>query len=257
MVRLAGGKPVNVKTYNKDEFRLLPEHVNEAITDKTRMIIINSPSNPTGSVEKKDDIKGIAELAMDHDLLVLSDEIYEKLIYEGEHHSIAAIDGMFERSVTINGFSKAFAMTGWRLGWAIAPNEIFEAMSKIQQHSISCCTSFAQKGGVAALSGSMQSVNDMIKEFKARRDLVVHGLNQIEGISCFMPKGAFYAFFNFDYDMSSEEFTNYLLKEGGLVLTPGSAFGPGGKGFVRLSYAASQEKLKRGLEKLEQLVSQL
>ncbi len=257
MVQLAGGKPINVRTYNEDEFRMLPENINEAITDKTKMIIINSPSNPTGSVATKEDIKGTAELAMDHDLLVLSDEIYEKIIYEGKHHSIAAVEGMFDRTVTINGFSKAYAMTGWRLGWAIAQKNIFDAMSKIQQHSISCCTSFAQKGGVAALNGPNKSVNDMVSEFKARRDMVVDGLNKITGISCFKPKGAFYAFFNFDFDMNSEDFTEYLLKEGGLVLTPGSAFGPGGEGFIRLSYAASQDKLKKGLEILDQLANKL
>ena len=257
MVRLASGKPVYVRTYNEDEFRLLPENVMEAVNDKTKMIIINSPSNPTGSIATEEDMSGLAEIAKDHDLIIISDEIYEKIIYEGKHYSIASIEGMFDRTITINGFSKAFAMTGWRLGWAVAPKNIFEAMSKIQQHTISCCTSFAQKGGVAALEGPSKSINNMVNEFKARRNLVINGLNELKGISCFMPKGAFYAFFKFDYDMTSEQFTEYLLSEGGLVLTPGSAFGAGGEGFVRLSYAASQQNLVKGLKILETLVNRL
>ncbi len=257
MVQLAGGKPVLVKTYNDDEFRLLPDNVSEAVTTNTRMIITNSPSNPTGAVATRGDVQGMTDIAKDHDLIVLSDEIYEKIIYEGEHYSIAAEDGMFERSIVINGFSKAYAMTGWRLGWVVAPGHILDGISKIQQHSISCCTSFAQKGGVAALKGPKESIDAMVNEFKVRRKIVIDGLNRIEGLSCFKPKGAFYAFFKFDFDLTSEEFVNYLLEKGGLVLTSGSAFGPAGEGFVRLSYAASQEKLRKGLEVLEVILQNL
>jgi aspartate aminotransferase len=257
MINIAQGKPVNVRTYNEDEFRILPENIEKAITDKTKMIILNSPSNPTGSVSTHEDIEGIAKLAIEHDLVVLTDEIYEKIIYEGKHYSIAAEDGMFERTVTVNGFSKAYAMTGWRIGWAIAPKPILDEMSKIQQHSISHCTSFVQKAAVTAMNEKSESIQNMLSEFKARRDLVIKGLNDIEGISCFLPKGAFYAFFKFDYSMTSQDFTDKLLEQGGLAMTPGSAFGPGGDGFVRMSYAASRENLKLGLEILNDVVKTL
>jgi aspartate aminotransferase len=257
MVQMASGKTVHVRTYNDDEFRMLPNNVMEAVTDKTKMIILNSPSNPTGGVATIEDIKGIADIARDHDILILTDEIYEKIIYEGRHYSIGAEDGLFERTITINGFSKAYAMTGWRLGWVVAPKTLLDGLAKIQQHSISHCTSFAQKGGVAALTQTGDSIAQMLNEFKARRELVVKGLNEIDGISCFKPKGAFYAFLGFDFDMTSEEFTSYLLKEGGLALTPGSAFGPGGEGFARFSYAAAQDKLKEGLKLLGELVGKL
>jgi aspartate aminotransferase len=257
MVQMAQGKPVFVKTYNEDEFRMIPENVMEAVTDKSKMIILNSPSNPTGGVATRGDIKGIADIARDHDLIVLSDEIYEKIIYEGEHYSIAAEEGMAHRTFTVNGFSKAYAMTGWRLGWVIAPKILFNGISKIQQHSISCCTSFAQKGGVAALNGPVEIITEMVNEFKARRELVINRINEIPGLSCFMPKGAFYAFFGFDYNLTSEEFCTQLIEKAGVVLTPGSAFGPGGEGFVRLSYAASQEMLNRGLDKIAGFVKTL
>ncbi len=254
MIQIAQGRPVPVRTYNEDEFRIKPDKVMEAVTDKTKMIILNSPSNPTGSLSTKEDIKGLADIAKDHDLIVLSDEIYEKIIYEGRHYSIAAEDGMFERTVTLNGFSKAYAMTGWRLGWAVAPEAILDNLAKIQQHSITSCTSFAQKGGVAALTAGDNSIVNLVSEFKARRDLVIKRLNEIEGLSCFLPKGAFYAFFGFDFDMTSEEFTNQILEKGRVALTPGSAFGLGGEGFVRMSYAASQDMLNKGLDVMAEVV---
>jgi aspartate aminotransferase len=257
MVQMAEGKAVFVKTYNEDEFRMIPENVMEKVTDKTKMIILNSPSNPTGGVATQGDVKGIADIAKDHDLIVLSDEIYEKIIYEGIHYSIAAEEGMAERTFTVNGFSKAYAMTGWRLGWVIAPEILFDAISKIQQHSISCCTSFAQKGGVAALKCSSEVVNEMVQKFKARRDLVINGINEIPGLSCFMPKGAFYAFIKLNYNIHSEEFCNRLIENAGVVLTPGSAFGTGGEGFIRLSYAASQEMLNKGLNKIAEFVKSI
>jgi aspartate aminotransferase len=257
MIQLAQGKVVRVKTYNEDEFRILPENIMEAVTNKTKLIILNSPSNPTGSVSTHEDIKGIADIAKDHDLIVLSDEIYEKIIYEGTHHSIAAEDGMFERTVTVNGLSKAYAMTGWRIGWAIAPKQIFDGMAKIQQHSITSCTSFVQKAAVVALSDQASSVYDMVNEFKARRELIVNGLNKIYGISCFMPKGAFYAFFKFDFDMTSEQFAEHVLNSAHVVFTPGSAFGPGGESFIRMSYAASQKMIENGLDRLEEAVKGL
>jgi len=254
MIQMAQGRPINVRINNEDEFRMIPNNIMEAVTNKTKMIILNSPSNPTGGLATKEDIKGIADIARDHDLLVLTDEIYEKIIYEGEHHSTAAEEGMFERTVTVNGFSKAYAMTGWRLGWAVAPKVIFDNMLKIQQHSITSCTSFAQKGGVAALTGSSECITQMVNEFKERRDFVITKLNEINGLKCFTPKGAFYVFFSFDFNMSSEEFATQVLEKGRVVLTPGSAFGPGGEGFIRMSYAASKDNLKKGLNIIEEVV---
>lgn len=256
-INLVGAKPVFIKTEEADRFAVTPEKVSEAITPHTKMIILNSPSNPTGNVAKLDELKGIADLAIDHDMLVLSDEIYEKVIFEGEHHSIAALPNMFERTITVNGFSKSYAMTGWRLGWAVAPRPLLNELAKIQQHSITCCTSFAQYGGVAALKGDQQCILEMVEQFKARRDLAVEGLNKIEGIHCTSAPGAFYVFFGLDFNISSQEFVEELIEHAHLALTPGSVFGPSGEGYVRMSCAASQDTLGRGIERIEDVVAKL
>lgn len=257
IVNFASAKTVGVKISRDNDFRLLPEDLAEAITSKTRIIILNSPSNPTGGVATKEDLKGIADLAQDHNIHILTDEIYEKIIYDGEHHSIASFDNMFERTVTLNGFSKSYAMTGWRLGWVLASEEIIKQIQKIQQHSISCATSFAQKGGVAALKGTQEPVKEMVSEFKKRRDLIVEGINSIPGLSCPKPKGAFYAFTKFDHDMSSVDFAKMLIEKAHVAVTPGSAFGQYGEGFVRFSYATSQEKIKEGLKRIEKTLGEI
>jgi aspartate aminotransferase len=250
IVRMAGGRPVTVTVEAHKDFRMLPEDVASVLTPKTKLVIANSPNNPTGSVLRDSDVKGIADLARDHDLWVLSDEIYEKILYEGKHTSFASLDGMFERTITVNGFSKAYAMTGWRLGWLLAPEPALAEISKIQQHSITHCTAFAMVGGIAALKGSQRSVQDMVREFQARRDLVVEGLNKIPGFNCVRPKGAFYAFPSYAFNMNSQEFGDFLLQEAGVAVTAGSSFGRRGEGHVRISYANSRENLQKGLERI-------
>lgn len=257
IVNFSGAKPVNVTTQMENGFRLLTEDVASAITPKTKVIMLNSPANPTGCVAEKEDIKGIADLAKDHGISVISDEIYEKIIYEGEHHSPAAFDNMFERTVTLNGFSKSYAMTGWRLGWILASEEIVKVIKKIQQHSISCCVSFAQKGGIAALTGPQDPVNEMVSEFKARRDLIVEGINAISNLECKKPHGAFYVFAKFNYDMSSIDFAKFLIEKAHVAVTPGSAFGSGSEEFIRFSYAASRENITEGLRRIESALPEL
>lgn len=256
IINFSGAKPVNVRTIMESDFRLLTEDVANAITPRTKVIMLNSPANPTGCVAKEEDIKGISDLAADYGIYVISDEIYEKIIYEGEHYSIASIDNMFERTVTLNGFSKSYAMTGWRLGWIVASEEIVKAIKKIQQHSISCCVSFAQKGGVAALAGPQDPVREMVAEFKARRDLIVDSINSISNLECKKPNGAFYVFAKFDYDLSSLDFAKFLIEKAHVAVTPGSAFGSGGEGYVRFSYATSRENIKEGLKRIESALSE-
>lgn len=255
-VNLARGRPVPLSLSEEDAFRLIPDKLSEAISDKTRMIVINSPCNPTGAVYTEDDIKGIAELAVDHDLIVLTDEIYEKIIYDGEHHSIAAQPGMFERTITLSGFSKSYAMTGWRVGWLVAPPGIFSEIKKLQEHSLTCATSIAQHAAVAALKGPQDELVEMVKEFKARRDLVVSGLNGIQGINCIQPKGAFYAFFSYDSELKSTDFAYSLLDRTGVALTPGSGFGEAGEGYLRMSYAASREQIELGLSRIKKAIEE-
>jgi aspartate aminotransferase len=257
IINFSGAKPVNVTTKMENDFRLLTEDVASVITPRTKVIMLNSPANPTGSVSTKEDIKGISDLARDHGISVISDEIYEKIIYEGEHYSPAAFDGMFERTVTLNGFSKSYAMTGWRLGWILASEEIIRAIKKIQQHSISCCVSFAQKGGLAALTGTQDPVSEMVSEFKARRDLIVAGINSISNLECKKPQGAFYVFAKFNYDMSSVDFAKFLIEKAHVAVTPGSAFGISGEGFIRFSYAASKENIKEGMRRIESALSEI
>jgi len=255
--RLAGGRPRYAVLREEDGFRMNPEVVAELITPKTSLIVINSPSNPTGSVIEREDLKGIADLAKDHDLTVLSDEVYEHIIYEGKHHSIASLDEMFERTITINGFSKTYAMTGWRLGWLVAPPPLFKAISKLQSHSVTCAVSFVQKGGVEALIGPQGSVDEMVGEFRARRDLVMELLEEIPSLHCPIPKGAFYIFPSYDLEMNSEEFCAYLLEKANVGVTPGVAFGPNSEGRFRLSYATSRETLEKGMASMKEALARL
>lgn len=256
-VRLAGGVPRYVTLKAEEDYRMLPEKVAEAITPKTKMILSNSPSNPLGSVLEREDVQGIADLATDHDLLVMSDETYEKIIFEGRHHSFASLPGMFDRTITVNGFSKTYAMTGWRLGWVIAPPSITREINKLQTQSITNATSFAQVAGVEALRGPQDSVRSMIEEFKARRELVYQYIQDIPQLRCPRPKGAFYMFPKYDLRMSSEDLTMHLLKEAHVAVTPGSTFGPAGEGHIRISYAASREELKEGMSRLRAALAKL
>lgn len=248
-VCFAGGRPVPV---GLDEgFQMTSEAVGEAITPKTRMIVLNSPSNPTGAVAREGDLKGMADLARDHDLLVLADEIYEKLVYEGRHVSIGSFEGMLERTITVNGFSKAYAMTGWRLGWLVAPEHIFKEVARVQAHSITCCTSFAQAGGLAALESGDSCVSEMVREFRARRDLLMGLVEDVPGLRCERPEGAFYLFPSYEAEIGSDELAERLLKEGHVALTPGAAFGAAGEGHIRISYATSRENIEEGMERIK------
>ena len=249
LINIAKGKPVSVPVNIDNGFRMLPDAVMEKITQKTRVIILNSPSNPTGGINHKDDLKGIAEIATDHNLTIISDEIYEKVRYEGEHFSIASLDNMFERTYTVNGFSKAYAMTGWRIGWVTASKELMRPLEKIQQHSITCVTSFVQKAGLAALKGPQEPIDEMVRTFKKRRDTIVKLLNEVEGFNVMNPKGAFYVFPSYDYDIPSLKFAMKLL-DYGIAVTPGSAFGRFGESHLRFSYANSMENIIEGIRRL-------
>ena len=247
-IKLAGAKTVWAPTTRDDGF--IPAGLSDYITKKTKLIVINSPCNPTGGVYGRETLKEIADLALDNNILVLSDEIYEKIIYDREHFSIGSLDGMQDLTITVNGFSKAYAMTGWRLGYVCAPKEIYEQMLKLHSHSVSQATSFVQYAGIPALQGDQTCVADMVKEFRARRDLLVVGLNRL-GIKCACPDGAFYAFADVSEYGSGEKVAELLLNKAFVATTPGAAFGEAGNDFIRISYATSQERIREALRRME------
>jgi aminotransferase len=253
-VRLAGGRIVPVPVYERDQFRLMPEAISRAITSKTKLVIINSPNNPTGSVLREEDLKGIADLARDKDLFVLSDEIYEYLIYDDlKHFSIASLPGMKERTITVNGFSKAYSMTGWRLGYLVGPKELVQHILAVHEHSVTGPASFAQRAAAQALEDprSERSIKDMVAEFNKRRDVIVEGLNSIPRVSCVKPSGAFYAFANISaLGRSSMDVADLLLEKAHVASVPGSAFGMRGEGFLRLSFANSKENILEALNRM-------
>jgi len=259
MINFLGGRTVPVPCSASEDFRMTPEAVKDAMEGRTgvKAILLNSPSNPTGGVNLREDNEGIARIAKKHDLVVISDEIYEKIIYEGKHHSMASVEGMFDHTVTISGFSKAYAMTGWRLGWVIAPPVICKEMLKLQQHSITCATAFAQKGAVKALDGPQEPVEEFVEKFRKRRELMVRRLNEIDGLECAMPRGAFYAFPHYHFDMKTVGFSDFLLYKALVGVTPGDAFGQGGRHHVRLSYAASEERINEATDRIEDALSTL
>ncbi|MEM4525319.1 MAG: pyridoxal phosphate-dependent aminotransferase [Methanothermobacter sp.] len=243
-VKLAEGKPIPVPLEGKN-FRMNPEKVESLIGENTKAIILNSPSNPTGAVMEKDDIKAIAELAEEKNIIIISDEVYEKIIYEKKHYS----PGQFtENAIIVNGFSKTYAMTGLRIGYLTAPTEIIEELLKIHQYNTACAPSISQAAALAALRGPQRVVDRMVAEFRRRRDLMFNRLNNM-GIECNKPGGAFYIFPHVDDEI---EFTNKALKVG-VVVVPGSAFGPNGKNHVRLSYATSYEKIKEAMDRIENI----
>jgi aspartate aminotransferase len=250
-ISLAGARTVWAPTAVDDGFK--PVDIADHITKKTKIIVINSPCNPTGGVYDRRTLKEIADIAVDKNILVLSDEIYEKIIYDKEHISIGSMDGMQDLTITVNGFSKAYAMTGWRLGYVSAPKEIYEQMLKIHSHSVSQATSFVQYAGIVALQGDQKCVTDMVREFRERRDLIVKGLNNI-GIKCTTPDGAFYAFADVSKYGSGEKVAELLLNKAYVATTPGSAFGEAGNDFIRISYATSQQRIKEALKRIEALL---
>jgi len=234
-----------------DEF--MPLNLSESITPNTKMILVNSPSNPTGAVFGRRVLEEIRDLALDHNLWVLSDEIYEKIIYGQEHFSIGSFQGMEERTVTVNGFSKCYAMTGWRLGYLAGPPEIMKWVNRILSHSVSHATTFVQWAGVEALKGPQDTINSMVTEFRERRDLLVAGLRDL-GIKCALPGGAFYVFPDVSEFGGGDVFSERLLSEAMIAATPGSAFGPGGTDNVRISYATSQDRLRESLDRMEKML---
>jgi aspartate aminotransferase len=246
IVKFAGGKPVMVPVSEQDGY--VPVDLHSYMTRDTKLLILNSPCNPTGAVYGKNEIKTVAEMAEDYGIFVLSDEVYEKIIYGAKHHSIGSL--IPSRTITINGFSKAYAMTGWRLGYATAAAPILQGMLKIQQHSVSNATSFVQRAGVEALRGDQDAVRAMVTEFEKRRNLMIDGLYKM-GIQCARPRGAFYAFAKVSQFGSSVEVTEKLLQEALVAVTPGSAFGPNGEGYVRLSYATSRQNIEEGICRIE------
>lgn len=254
---LAGGKPVIIELKAENEFRLTPEELLEYITDKTKILVLPYPNNPTGAIMERADLEKIAEIVMEKDIFVLSDEIYSELSYKGDHVTIASIPGMKERTILINGFSKAYAMTGWRLGYACGPREIIEQMTKIHQFAIMCAPTTSQYAAVEAMRNGDADVATMREAYDQRRRYLVNAFKEM-GLECFEPYGAFYIFPCVkEFGMTSEEFAERFLKEEKVAVVPGTAFGDSGEGFLRISYAYSLQNLKAALERLDRFVKKL
>lgn len=254
---LAGGVPVTIELQEKDEFRLKPEQLRAAITDRTKILVLPFPNNPTGGIMEKADLEAIADIIIENDLFVLSDEIYAELTYGNDHVSIASLPGMKERTIVINGFSKAYAMTGWRLGYAAGPKEIITQMTKIHQYCIMCAPTTSQYAAVEALKNGDEDVARMRESYDGRRRYLLHAMAEMN-LKCFEPKGAFYIFPNISrFGLTSEEFATQLLMEEKLAVVPGTAFGDCGEGFIRISYAYSLENLKEAMGRIQRFVKKL
>ena len=256
MINFVGGVPVPMKLSADTDFDIDIEEVAGQITPKTKMMIVNSPNNPCGSIVSKDKLEALADLARENDVVVLSDEIYSRFLYEGEHHSIASFLGMRDRTIILDGFSKTYAMTGWRIGFGIMPVELVEPVARLSTNSVSCTASFTQMAVMEAMDGPQDGANMIVDEFKSRRDVIVDGLNDIPGIRCPMPKGAFYIFPSIEgTGMTSREFADGLLEEYGVACLAGESFGKYGKGCVRFSFANSAENIERALERIQKFVA--
>jgi len=259
VANFVGAKPVPIPLMEDNDFRMDPEYVKTKITRKTKMIILNSPENPTGGVLTKDDLKVIADCISNRDdVFVLSDEIYSRIIYEGKHESIASLPGMKEKTILLDGFSKTYAMTGWRLGYGIMRKDIAQKVAQLQTNSNSCTCTFTQMAGVEALKGPQNEPERMDAEFKKRREVIVSGLNNIKGITCKKPRGAFYVFPNITgTGMNSRELGDYLLNEAGVAVLPGTSFGKYGEGYLRLSFANSVENIRKAIDRVDQALKKL
>jgi aspartate aminotransferase len=256
MIRYAGGTVVPVPLPESLNFRLDIDSLQRAITPRTKMIILNSPANPTGGVLELVDLQRIATLAVEHDLLVFADEIYSRMLYDGDHHSIAVLPGMAERTILLDGFSKTYAMTGWRLGYGVLPPSLVPHISRLMTNSNSCTNAATQIAGIEALTGDQRPVDDMLAEFRCRRDIIVDGLNALPGVTCKMPAGAFYAYPNIQgTKMRSSDLAGLLLNEAGVATLAGTSFGPAGEGYLRLSYANSIDNIKEALTRMERVLS--
>ena len=251
MINYVGAKPVPIRLREEMDFRLDVDELAGLINDHTKLIILNSPHNPTGGMLEEKDIDEIARAIGDRNVMVLSDEIYSRLIFEGEHHSIMSIDGMKERTILLDGFSKTYAMTGWRMGYGVMRADLATHVARLMTNSSSCTASFTQVAGVEALRGPQKSVERMCAEFKKRRDVMVAGLNQIEGFSCRLPKGAFYVFPNITKTgWRSKKLADALLEEAGVAALSGTAFGSFGEGYLRFSVANSIDNIEKALERI-------
>ena len=257
LINFVEGKPVPIPLLEKNDFRLDPEYIREHITKKTKMIILNYPENPTGGIVTRDDLKVIADCIADRDdVFVLADEIYSRIIYEGKHESIASLPGMKDKTILLDGFSKTYAMTGWRLGYGVMRKDIAQKIAQLMTNSNSCTSTFTQIAGMEALRGSQAEVEKMISEFKKRREVIVSGLNRIKGITCKKPPGAFYAFPNISgTGMNSRKLGDHLLYNAGVAVLPGTSFGKYGEGYLRLSFANSVENIKKALDRIEKAVN--
>ncbi|MFC1754810.1 pyridoxal phosphate-dependent aminotransferase [Thermoproteota archaeon] len=254
IINFLGMKPIRIPLLEKNEFRMNPDDVEKAITPKTKMIIINSPNNPTGSVMTEQEMKRMYEIAEENDIYLLSDEIYTRMIYKDSEtgfFSPSKYDHCRKRTIVVNGFSKSYAMTGWRLGVVTGPSDLITKMGLVLETTTSCVSPFLQRAGIEALKGSQEPINDMVKEFRKRRDIIVEGLNTLPGVKCLKPKGAFYVFPNITgTGLTSQEFTDLMLDKVGVAICPGDFFGIHGEGYVRLCYANSIDNIQKGIERM-------
>ena len=257
--RLLGAVPVSYELKEENGYQLDLEEIRAKITDKTKAMVIVTPNNPTGGVLTEETLRGLAEIAVEKDILVISDEVYERLVYDGERHvSMASLPGMKERTFTMNGLSKAYSMTGWRIGYVAAPEEYITAMNKIHQHNTTCAPSFVQWAAIAALRDEGDEVEKMVREYQRRRDCAVKAINDIPGLSCLCPKGAFYLFINCKaLGRPSAELAQYLLEKAKIALVPGDVFGRGGEGYLRMSFANSYETIAEGCRRLAEAAAAL
>jgi aminotransferase len=253
----AGGVPVTIGAKGENDFRITAEEIEAAITNKTKAVIINYPNNPTGATMDRDGLEAIADVIVEHDIMMISDDVYERLTYEGKHTCFSALEGMRDRTIMLNGFSKAYAMTGFRMAYAMAAPEIINSMMLIHQYSMLCAPITAQVGAIEALRNGEEEVSKMVREYDRRRKLIVGGLNDI-GLDCFNPKGAFYAFPSIkSTGLTSDEFAEKLLQEQNVVTIPGDIFGDTGAGFLRCAYAASREDIKEAIDRIGTFVDGL
>ncbi len=253
-----GAKPVPIPLREENDFRMDVDEFKKLVTDKTKYVIINSPQNPTGGVLTRDDLKTIAEIALERGFWVLSDEIYCNIVYQGEHHSLSEFDGMEEQLILLDGFSKTYAMTGWRAGYGLMPKELAKWVAQLQTNSNSCVNSFIQRACIEAIKGPQDAVGGMVAEFKRRRDVIVDGLNQIPRFSCLRPKGSFYVFPNIkEFGIPSQKMEDFLMEEAGVAALTGTSFGEFGEGYIRFSYANSIENISKALDKTAEAVKKL
>ncbi len=259
MIEFVGGKPIPIPLREERDFRIDPKDIVESLTDKTKMIILNSPHNPTGGMLEREDLEIIADAVKEKEnLVILSDEVYCQIVYEGSHESIASIADMKDKTIILDGFSKTYAMTGWRMGYGVMREDLAEKITRLMVNSNSCTCAFIQMAGIEALKGPQDAVHRMVKEFKRRREVIVSGLNGINGISCKKPRGAFYVFPNVkELGVGCKGLSDLLLAKAGVAVLPGTSFGEYGEGYIRISYANSVENLKKAIERISEVLEDL